>query len=297
MGTVGEVVGSHMHNPPAEATASSLASMGEVRRVAELLPHPFLVKHTRGYSTQELSLLSDRGEAAFADPITITHENVIVEGYAIWELAKLRGRKSLTCVVRAMDQEDALLYLLRRNRGAKGISDFVRILMALELEPWFQERARSNQRFGGQQKGSSHLAEADRLDVRIKVARAADVSSGNVSKVKQILRSGIHAIRDAVVTGEITINRAHAWAKLSPSSQALRLSDFRNENGIRRTIVVLLRQHQKRHPTLCEGLRDVLQGLRKLHANPALSLLMADLLSVIVDVDRLLSIDEVNSAA
>jgi hypothetical protein len=297
VGTLEELAGSPVFKSPSDAPASSRATLGELRRVAELLPHPFLVKYTRGYTTQELSTLSERGEAAFADPVTITHENVIVEGYAIWQLAKLKRRDSLICVVRPMNQEDALLYLLQRNRGSKGINDYVRILMALELESWFQERAKSNQRLGGREKGSSHLAEADRLDVRIEVARAADVSAGNVSKVKQILHSAIPAIRDAVATGDITINRAHAWAKLSSTAQVRRLSDFRNENGIRRAIAVLLKRHEKRHPALCEGLRDLLQGLRKLHADPVVSILTADLLALVNAIDRLLSANEVDRAA
>ena len=49
-------------------------TIGEVRRVTELVPHPGLVEYTRGYSTHELSVLSDRGEAAYADPLTIPHE-------------------------------------------------------------------------------------------------------------------------------------------------------------------------------------------------------------------------------
>jgi len=36
-----------------------------------------------------------------------------------------------------------------------------RILLALELEPWFKEKARSNLRAGGQNKGSSKLTEAE----------------------------------------------------------------------------------------------------------------------------------------
>ena len=47
------------------------------------------------------------------------------------------------------------------------------------------ETARQNQRVGGQNKGSSTLPEADRLDVRFAIASTAGVSVGNVSKVKQ----------------------------------------------------------------------------------------------------------------
>jgi hypothetical protein len=39
---------------------------------------------------------------------------------------------------------------------------------------------------GGQNKGSSKLTEAERLDVRREIAAAAGVSVGNVSKVKRL---------------------------------------------------------------------------------------------------------------
>jgi hypothetical protein len=270
---------------------------GQVRHVTDLIPHPHLVKHSKGYTTQELTTLSGRGEAAFADPITITHENVIVEGYALWQLAILRQRKTLTCIVRHMDQETAMLHLLDKNRGSKGIRDFARILMALELEPWFRDHAKSNQRIGGRDKGSTQLTEADRLDVREEVARAAGVSAGNVSKVKQIQQSAILQIREAVLAGEIQINRAAVWSRSPPSTQERRLSDYRNEHGIRRTIAVLLRKHQDRYPILREGLREVQRGLRSLHTDPHLSSVFASLSAVIQEIDEVLNPDEVSRAA
>ena len=270
---------------------------GEVRQVADLIPHPDLVKHTKGYTTQELTTLTERGEAAFADPITITHENVILEGYALWQLAMLQRRASLTCIVRQMDQETALLYLLDKNRGSKGIGDFARILMALELEPWFRHRAKFNQRTGGKYKGSTQLAEADRLDVRIEVAHAAGVSAGNVSKVKQIQQSAIPQIREALLAGEIQINRAAIWSRSAPSTQERRLSDYRSERGIRRTIAVLLRKHQDRYPMLCEGLRNIQRGVRSLHNEPHLSSVLPSLRAVIEEIDEVLNPDEVSRAA
>ena len=270
---------------------------GEIRQLADLIPHPDLVKHFKGYTTQELTTLSERGEAAFADPITITHENVIVEGYALWQLAIVQRRASLSCIVRQLDRETALLHLLDRNRGSKGIGDYARILMALELEPWFRDRAKSNQRTGGRYKGSTQLTEADRLDVRNEVARAAGVSAGNVTKVKQIQQSAVPQIREALLGGEIQINRAAVWSKFAPLTQERRLSDYRSERGIRRTITVLLRKHQDSYPMLCEGLRNIQRGLRSLHSDPHLSSVFPSLRAVIEEVDDILSPEEVSRAA
>jgi len=58
------------------------------------------------------------------------------------------------------------------HRRSNGLNAFSRILLALELELDFKKKARSNQRSGGQAKGSSNLTEADRVDVRSEIAAA-----------------------------------------------------------------------------------------------------------------------------
>lgn len=165
-----------------------------------------------------------------------------------------------------MSEEEALLHLIEKNRGSKGINDFIRILLALELEPWFRTRAKSNQRRGGREKGSSQLTEADRLDVRREISRAAGVSVGNVSKVKRILVDGVPELQDALRLGEIHISRAEAWARNSPTGQRRRLADHRHRRGIHRTINTLLKKHEARQPSICDGLRDVQRGLKKLQS-------------------------------
>ena len=78
-------------------------------------------------------------------------------GYAVWQLAKFQRRATVPCIIRHMSEEEALLHLIEKNRGSKGINDFVRILLALELEPWFRTRAKSDQRISVKAKGSSQL--------------------------------------------------------------------------------------------------------------------------------------------
>jgi hypothetical protein len=177
----------------------------------------------------------------------------------------------------------------RKNRGSKGINDFIRILLALELEPWFKTRAKSNQRIGGKAKGSSQLTEADRLDVRVEIARAAGVSVGNVSKVKQLLRDDIPELHDALRVGEIRISRAAAWARNSAAAHRRRLADHRTSLGIRRTINTLLKKHEARQPSICQGLRDLQRGLKKLQSEKCLSSLWESLTQVVRGIDALLT--------
>ncbi len=256
--------------------------------VDHLRAHPDFVKHCPGYSTAEISALASRGESAYDNPLAITQDGYVVEGYALWQLAKLQKRPTIRCVVREMNREQALLSIIDRNRGSKGINDFVRILLALELESWFKERAKLNQQIGGREKGSSQLTEAHRVDVRQKIAQAAGVSVANVSKVKHILEDAVPEIQEALRLGEISICRGADWANISPTRQHQRLADVRQRRGIHRTINILLTKQNSSHLRVCDGLRDVQRGLRKLQHEDCLSPLLEPLGGVIRGISLLL---------
>jgi hypothetical protein len=153
----------------------------------ELHPHPSYDRHHLTVPASQLSAIADRGDLALLEPLVITRDRTILDGYARLELARLRGRATLPCIEYDLTESEALHWLLQKHRRSNGLNDFSRILLALDLEPWFKEKARSNQRAGGHNKGSSKLTEAERLDVRSEIAAAAGVSVGNLSKVKQLM--------------------------------------------------------------------------------------------------------------
>jgi hypothetical protein len=100
-------------------------------------------------------------------------------------------------------------------------------LLALELEPWLKEQARSNQRAGGQNRGSSKLTEADKLDVRS----------------KQLTVRATQEVLEALREGEVSIHRASLWLR-TPERQVDQLRRRRNQRGITRDIESLLRAHR-----------------------------------------------------
>jgi len=233
-----------------ESTSASHLTRGSGRlftcAVDDLHPHPSLVRHNLTPSAQEMSMLSERGEAAFRDPLTITQDNAILDGYAQWQLARTQERQTLLCLQHEMTEEESLLWLVQRQQRSAALNPFSRILLALELEPWFRQQARSNQQRGGQCKGSSNLTEADRLDVRVKVAAAAGVSVGNVSKVKHLLQAGHPEVVQAVREGEVSIHGASEWLK-QPTKQLDQLRLHRLYLGkcsISKVVDALLNRHQ-----------------------------------------------------
>jgi hypothetical protein len=109
---------------PHRVLSTSTSDSTDERMVDHLRAHPDFTKHSSGYSTTEISALCDRGESAYEDPLTITQDGFVVEGYALWQLARLQKRRTVRCIVREMSREQALLHIIDRNRGSKGINDF-----------------------------------------------------------------------------------------------------------------------------------------------------------------------------
>ena len=217
-------------------------------RVDELRPHPSYARHHIAIPASQLSPLVELGDLAFREPLLITQDRTILDGYARWELARQRGRLMLPCLEYDLPESEALYWLLQKHRRSNGMNAFSRILLALELEPWLKEQAKSNQRAGGKDKGSSKLTEADKLDVRSKIAAAAGVSAGNVSKVKQLEMHAHPDLLQALREGEVSIYRASGWLQ-TPGKQFDQLTLYRNLRGITRRIDSLLHVHRPPHST------------------------------------------------
>jgi hypothetical protein len=139
-------------------------------RLEELHPHPGYVRHH--LTVSELAAPVERRDLSLLEPLMITQDGTILTGYARVETARQQGLLSLSGIEYELTEIEALHWLLHKHRRSNGLNDFCRILLAMDLEPWFREKARSHQQAGGRNKGSSKLTEAGRLDVRREIAAA-----------------------------------------------------------------------------------------------------------------------------
>jgi hypothetical protein len=209
----------------------------------ELHPHPSYTRHSLTVHAYQLSAVAQLGDLAFRDPLITTQDHIILDGFARWTLARLQGRSTLECIQYEMSESEALQNLLQRHRRSSGLNDFIRICLALELEPFLKSKGRAKQQAGGQNKGSSTLTEAARVDVRKEIARIAGVSVGNVTKVKQLTTNPHSDIIKALREKELSIHRAWLWSKLPPEEQQEQLWLHQSKKGIRKTIRHLLSPH------------------------------------------------------
>ena len=231
----------------------------------ELSPHPSYVRHQLSVSASQLSALAALGSLAFREPIVIIRNLTIIDGYARFQLARHQGRETLLCLEYDLTEEDALRWLIQSHRPSWGLNAFIRVLLALDLEPFLQETARANQRIGGQHKGSSNLTEAQRVDVRSQLAVAGGVSSGTITKVKQLAASAHPGIKQALKAEEVSIHMAWKWCRLPAQQQLEKLEEYRSRKGVNQTSRRLIQKHVARlspnqlfHPNLGDLLKAFL---------------------------------------
>jgi len=183
---------------------------------------------------------------AFTNPVIISRDRLLIDGYARCELAKRQGRSTLLCLVYDVSEDHALHLLIETHRRSQGLNDFRRVELALDLEERFKDEASFNRREGGRLKGLSTLTEAEKVDSRKKVARLAHVSVGNVHKVKYILAKSCGALIEVARSGEISINLAEKWSHAPEAKQRENLRQYRIMRGIRkkaRTLVAAQTSH------------------------------------------------------
>jgi ParB-like chromosome segregation protein Spo0J len=86
--------------------------------VEELRPHPSYERHQLAVSASQLSAIAEREESAFEEPLIVTQDGFIVDGYARWELARRQGRTTLPCIKYELNAQDALQRLIQWISGA-----------------------------------------------------------------------------------------------------------------------------------------------------------------------------------
>lgn len=203
---------------------TSPSPAGPVMRPTNALQkHPVYAELQLSVSPAQSASIKRFGESALEDPLTVTRQGVIIDGYARKEYADSLGISTLLCVELDVSEEEALRVILNKHRRSAGWNDYNRIRMASRLKEVFRIQARANQQAGGYFKGSSKLTKAS---VRKEIARAAGVCEGNVTKVEQ-LRSADPEVLKVLASGEIRIHRAWLWRQLPWQQQRERLRQHR----------------------------------------------------------------------
>ena len=96
----------------------------------ELRPHPSYVRHRLSVSASQISALASLRSLAFDEPIVVTRNRTIIDGYARFQLAKQQKRQTIGCIEYDLSEEEALRWLIQSHRPLRGLNAFNRVLLA-----------------------------------------------------------------------------------------------------------------------------------------------------------------------
>jgi len=232
------------------------------RPATALRPHPVYLELCGPIGAARVRRLSQHA-GAIREPLLITTNGTILDGHVRWRVAMEQHQRRLPCIEYDLTEEGALHFLLARHHSSEGFNAFCRIVVALRLEPYYREPIARWRSVNRTKAHASNLTNLDHVDVRAEIARVADVSTGNVTKVKQLLETVIPEIREQLRRGEVKIHRAWQWGHLSAKQQREALWKHQHRGDIRQTIRRLIAQHTRSRsvvPTV-DQLSAVLGGL------------------------------------
>jgi ParB-like chromosome segregation protein Spo0J len=220
--------GSTSQNLPTARSQGQVASW----RVADLRPHPAYARIGITTPAPRLNALLEMGDDAFLFPLIVTSEGIVIDGYARLEVARLQGRSTVECVQYDITEREALRRLIYCHRPSPGLPAFARIDMSRDLAKRLKEKALQHQQAGGKDKGSSKLTEAQKIDVRKKIAVIVGISVGTLSHASDVLKNADPEVLRALYNGEIKIDRAWRWSKQSKMRQRESLQLYRRNRGM-----------------------------------------------------------------
>jgi hypothetical protein len=158
---------------------SRLEGSPVVRSPEQLRFHPAMKELGWTGVIDELNAAARLKDHSVPEQVLITTNGTILAGFGRWRLAMLEGRHEINCIEYPLGEDEALQCILTHHQTRCGWNDFVRIRLALTLEPTLQQRALDNKRAGGKYKSSTNLSE--------EIARRSGTGTGNIGKVKAIL--------------------------------------------------------------------------------------------------------------
>ena len=212
------------------------------RPTSALRPHPVYQELCGPISATRARRVAQQ-VGPIREPLLTTADGTILDGHARWYVAIERQQPSLACIEHDVSEEEALRVVIQRHRTSEGLNDFCRIVMALDLEPYLRERSHRPQHATGNTKPSSKLTNVGRRDVRKDIAHLAGVSTGNVTKVKQLLDTVIPAVRERLLRGQVSIHRAWQWRTLTAKGQRDALWEHLHHGAIKKTVGRLITAH------------------------------------------------------
>ena len=148
-------------------------------------------------------------------PIIVNEDMVIVDGHHRHELCEKHGLAYKMAVFSFADMLEAKQWALDTQKGRRNLDKWELGKIALKLKPDVEARAKANQSAAGgdkfnQEPLSATLPEAvPAVDTRRELAEAVGLGERTMGKVMQIDEHAPAPIREALDSGELSINQGY----------------------------------------------------------------------------------------
>lgn len=131
---------------------------------------------------------------------------ILVDGHNRWKISAKHGGIPFQIKKMKFDlREDAIAWIIKNQFGRRNLSAYDRSLLAIRLEPI--EKAEAKKRQGSRtDRGNIPQKSAESRD---EIAKKAGVSHDTIHKVKTIENSDRDDIKEAVKSGEMSINQGY----------------------------------------------------------------------------------------
>jgi hypothetical protein len=157
----------------------------------------------------------------------IAGECLLLDGHNRYEICLDHSLEYPTPIVmKFATRDDAKIWIINNQLGRRNLNDAQRIALALKLEPLLKAKGKENQKTGGGDKKSglttlSKPIDTPAINTRKEVAKSAGVSEGQVAKFK-VIADQAPEIKQDVLTGKTTINKAHKQVALARPATSLK---------------------------------------------------------------------------
>lgn len=174
--------------------------------MAELLPP---------LSGEQLAALeADLLENGCYAPVIVNEDMVIVDGHNRQKLCQQHGIPYEMAVFSFVDLLEAKQWALDTQKGRRNLDKWELGKIALKLKPDIEARAKANMSAGGQayrpsEEGSATLPNLPPIDTRKELADAVGLGERTMGKVMQIGEHAPPAVKEALDSGDLSINQGY----------------------------------------------------------------------------------------
>lgn len=136
-------------------------------------------------------------------------DQILVDGHNRMKISAKHG--GIPFQIKEMSfnlREDAIAWIIRNQFGRRNLSMYDRSLLALKLKPIISKKAKDNQLRTAENR-VSQKSDEQKISTKNELAKVAGVSHDTIHKVEVIESSGREDIKQAIKSGDMSINQGY----------------------------------------------------------------------------------------